>query len=49
MGLGRQWESVEALSAAYERLNADPESAALSAPWEGLTENIANELYEVLP
>jgi len=45
----RQWESVEALSAAVERENADPESAALSAPWEGLTENIANELYEVLP
>jgi hypothetical protein len=44
-----QWESVEEMSVAYKRLDADPECAALEQPWEGLVENIANELYEVLP
>jgi len=45
----REWESFAAMEAAYERAMAKPEWAALAAPWKGLDESIADEMYMVLP
>lgn len=45
----REWASLAAMEAAYEKLTADPEWRALGAEGFGIIESNRIELYEPLP
>ncbi len=44
----REWASLTAMEAAYDRLVTDPEWRALGAEGSGIIESNRNELYELL-
>ena len=45
----RQWESLAAMEAAYEKVLADPEWQALGAQGDAIIVSNRNELYAPLP